>query len=43
MTKPKLLWVGDATVATGFAKVTHNVLDVLKEHWDVSVLGLNYL
>jgi glycosyltransferase involved in cell wall biosynthesis len=39
----KLLWIGDAAVATGFARITHHVLDVLKETWDVSVLGLNYM
>ena len=38
----KLLWIGDADVATGFARCTHHVLDVLKETWDVHVLGLNY-
>ncbi len=40
-TKSKLLWVGDAGVASGFAKVTHKVLDNLPD-WDISVLGLNY-
>lgn len=39
----KLLWVGDAGVATGFAKVTHNVLDNLHLDWDISVLGVNYM
>lgn len=38
----KLLWIGDAVVATGFARCTHHVLNVLKDHWDVTVLGLNY-
>ena len=41
--KRKLLWVGDAAVSTGFAKITHNVCDRLYENdWDVSVLGVNY-
>src|SRR5678816_2489484 len=39
----KLLWVGDAAVASGFAKSTHGVLETLRKTWDVSVLGLNYL
>lgn len=39
----KLLWIGDAVVASGFAKVTHKILDVLKETWDVHVLALNYV
>ena len=39
----KLLWVGDAGVPTGLAKVTHSILDVLKElDWDIHVLGINY-
>jgi len=39
----RLLWVGDAVVSTGFARGTHKILDVLKETWDVDVLGINYL
>jgi D-inositol-3-phosphate glycosyltransferase len=39
----RLLWIGDAGVATGFAKATHATLDVLRETWDVHVLGINYL
>lgn len=38
----KLLWVGDAVAHTGFATVTHGVLDGLKNQWDVHVLGINY-
>jgi len=41
--KPRLLWIGDAACATGFARATHYTLEVLRETWDVSVLGLNYL
>lgn len=40
--KPKLLWNGDAVLNTGFARVTHHVLDTLRATWDVSVLGINY-
>ena len=39
----KLLWIGDANVATGFARCTHHILDVLRQNWDVTVLGLNYV
>lgn len=39
----KLLWIGDAVVATGFARCTHNVLAEMGKTWDVTVLGLNYL
>jgi D-inositol-3-phosphate glycosyltransferase len=38
----KLLWVGDAAVSTGFAKATHQTLEVLRRTWDVHVIGLNY-
>lgn len=40
--KRRLLWVGDAACQTGFARCTHETLEVLKETWDVVVLGLNY-
>lgn len=42
MSKPILLWVGDAVQPTGFSRVTHNVLAQLHEKWDVHVLGINY-
>lgn len=42
MSRPRLLWVGDACVPTGFARVTHNVLMHFAQWWDVSVLGINY-
>lgn len=38
----RLLWIGDAVAASGFAKATHGVLESLKETWDVHVLGINY-
>ena len=40
--KPRLLWIGDAVAATGFARSTHYVLNTLMDHFDVHVLGLNY-
>jgi glycosyltransferase involved in cell wall biosynthesis len=44
MAKRKLLWVGDAGVATGFARATHHLCDWLHAsgEWDVEVLGINY-
>lgn len=39
---PKLLFCGDATSATGFARVTHGLLDNLSPDWDIHVLGINY-
>lgn len=38
----KLLWVGDAGCPSGFARATHAILDTLRHHYDVTVLGLNY-
>lgn len=38
----KLLWIGDAACPSGFARVTHEVLNVLRETYDVTVLGINY-
>src|SRR3569623_1446521 len=40
--KGRLLWVGDAGAATGFATVTHSVLEQLHPAWDVIVSGVNY-
>ena len=38
-----LLWVGDAAVSSGFARATHHTLDVVRQTFDVHVLGLNYM
>lgn len=38
----KLLWVGDAACDSGFAKCTHEILEVLRRTWEVHVLGINY-
>jgi len=38
----KLLWIGDAVSHTGFARVTHNVLERLRHDWEVLCLGINY-
>lgn len=40
--RPRLLWIGDAVVPTGFATVTHAVLDHLRRDWEVIVSGVNY-
>ncbi|WP_395735742.1 glycosyltransferase family 4 protein [Prosthecobacter sp.] len=40
--KPRLLWIGDALVPTGFATVTHSVLHHLRNDWEVTVSGVNY-
>ena len=38
---PRLLWIGDAMVPTGFATVTHSLLDHLWKDWNVLVSGIN--
>ncbi len=40
--KPRLLWVGDAGCPSGFALATHKILETVSQHYDVTVLGLNY-
>jgi D-inositol-3-phosphate glycosyltransferase len=41
--KPRVLWVGDAGVASGFARGTHYICATLVRcGWDVIVLGMNY-
>jgi glycosyltransferase involved in cell wall biosynthesis len=42
--RKKVLWIGDAVKHTGFARITHNVVDrlVAAGGLDVSVLGVNY-
>jgi D-inositol-3-phosphate glycosyltransferase len=43
MEKIKILWVGDAVVPTGFARVNHSILKHLpKDKYDVYFLGVNY-
>lgn len=40
----KVIWVGDACVATGFARVTHAACDELvRRGHEVEVLGINYM
>jgi D-inositol-3-phosphate glycosyltransferase len=39
----RLLWIGDAACASGFAKSSHYTLEVLQKTWDLTVLGLNFL
>lgn len=38
----RILWHGDACSNTGFARVTHSILDKLKESHEVAVCGINY-
>lgn len=40
--KPRLLWVGDAVVKSGFARVGHSVNEHLSKVWDVNYLGIGY-
>jgi len=38
----KILWYGDAVSHTGFARVTHSVLNHLSENNEIVVFGINY-
>jgi D-inositol-3-phosphate glycosyltransferase len=38
----RVLWNGDAGVATGFERVTRAVLEEVRKTWEVRVLGINY-
>jgi glycosyltransferase involved in cell wall biosynthesis len=40
--KKKLLWIGDAACPSGFARATHETIDVMRHTFDVTVLGINY-
>lgn len=40
--KPRLLWASDGCVDTGFARVSHTVLGLLQEQFDVAMLGAHY-
>ncbi len=39
--RPRLLWIGDALVPTGFATVTHAIVGRLCKQWNVLVSGVN--
>jgi glycosyltransferase involved in cell wall biosynthesis len=41
-TKKKLLWCGDIVAMTGFARVTENVLERLRDDYEIVVLGHNW-
>jgi D-inositol-3-phosphate glycosyltransferase len=41
-TKRRLLWIGDAGVSTGFARCTHEIVNSVREHFDVHILALGY-
>lgn len=43
MDKIKILWIGDAVATTGFATVSHNILENLpKRTYEIHQLGVNY-
>ncbi len=41
-TKKKLFLIADAGCDTGFASVSHNLIENLYDRWDIHVLGINY-
>ena len=40
--KKKLFIIADAGVDTGFAQVTHNLVEHLADKWDIHIMGINY-
>ena len=38
----KILFIGDAVVPTGFARVLHNIIKFLPKDWEAHHLGINY-
>lgn len=40
--RARLLMVGDAVAATGFARVTHSLCDALRDEYDIHHIGINY-
>lgn len=41
--RPRLLWIGDAVITTGYARVTENICRrLVNKGWDVRVLGIGY-
>lgn len=38
----KILWYGDAVSNTGFARVTHSILEQLEKDHEIVVVGINY-
>lgn len=38
----KLLWIGDAVCDSGFSKCTHQILEAVRERFEVFVMGINY-
>ena len=40
--KTKVLWCGDIVAMTGFARVTENVINRLKDDFEIVVLGHNW-
>ena len=43
MAKPKkVLWIGDAGCPSGFGRATHEIMDLVSQHYDVTVLAVNY-
>lgn len=39
---PKMLYVGDFPVPTGFGIVSKNLISTFRKHYDVHVIGINY-
>ena len=42
MSKPKILWSADAVAKTGFARVTENLVERLKDKYEIVILANNW-
>lgn len=42
MTKAKVLWISDLVTPTGFARVSHSIIEHLTDKYDIVGLGVNY-
>ena len=42
MNKPKILWVSDLVTPTGFSRVSHSIINFLKDKYEIVGLGVNY-
>ncbi len=40
--KLKVLWVSDLVVPTGFGRVSHSIIELLQDKYDITGVGVNY-
>lgn len=40
--KPKVLWVSDLVLPTGFSRVSHSIIEHIENKYDITGIGVNY-